>query len=163
MENLRIARRWLQEHWMGLIATYLLVLVMTYLAIWQIGEPVGISDNLDTLPSWMRRRIVFHLILTLLISSHITLILEVLFRRKIWRASVQDQKLRCEDYGIEILFPETGQIVEQHFEVIGTFEKKPHPESLKLFVIDIDNQYWPQSENIRFDVTVQMVYELIQH
>jgi hypothetical protein len=85
---LKKASQWLRKHWTGLVTAYVLVCAVTYFAIWAIVEPLGIPDNIDIerLPGLVKYRGFFQVILTLLIGSHLTLILELLFRRTIWKS-----------------------------------------------------------------------------
>jgi len=80
------ARQWLQKDWSGLIVAYLLVLIVVFFAIWAVMEPFGIPATVDVnrLPGFTKRRVFFHIILALIVSAYITLILELLCRRKIW-------------------------------------------------------------------------------
>ncbi len=158
MGSIKRAIQWLRYHWLGLIIAYLIILVGTYLGIWQFSEPIGIPENIDTLPNWIRNlmgyRIFFHLTLTVLIGSHITLVLDLFLRRDILQAlnSSSDKKLKCEDYGIEILSPSNSQVIDARYDltVQGTFKKKPPFGSTKVFVIDDNNEYYPQLGKVNF-------------
>ena len=72
--------RWLQKSWWGLLIAYILIIVTTYLAIWQFAEPLGIPDSIDNFPYFVKTRVFLHLSLTLLIAAHITLILDLVIR-----------------------------------------------------------------------------------
>lgn len=92
----------------GLIKAYVLVLVAVYIGIWAFIEPVGIPEramidylagahaklallhvNLQWIANW---RIFYHLILTLIITAHITLFFEWIFRRGRWAKKNIDPK-----------------------------------------------------------------------
>ncbi|MGA9770305.1 MAG: hypothetical protein WBV94_14800 [Blastocatellia bacterium] len=74
--------KWLQKNWWGLIVAHFIVLISTYLLIWEFAEPIGIPDTIDHLPSFTKTRIFFHMVLTLLIAAYLTLILDLLIRFK---------------------------------------------------------------------------------
>jgi hypothetical protein len=76
--------KWLQGHWWGLIVAYLLVLVSAYLVIWQLIEPLNIPESLKALSDLATSRIFIHVILSLLVGAHLTLILDIVLRRNLW-------------------------------------------------------------------------------
>jgi len=81
MTNLKKPWQWIQRHWLGLVVAYALVFGLTYTAIWQIAEPLNILDEfLDR----MKQRASIYLILIFLVSAHITLVLELIFRWRSW-------------------------------------------------------------------------------
>jgi hypothetical protein len=85
--NIKKARQWLEEHWLGLPLAYIIIIALTYIALWQLAEPLGIPgsiDGLEQLAGLTKYRFFFHIVLTFLIGAHVTLILEGLFRRKLW-------------------------------------------------------------------------------
>jgi hypothetical protein len=86
--SLKKAERWLRKHWAGLLIAYLLVCPVVYFAIWAIIEPLGIPDviDADSIPAILKHRGFAHVMLTLLIGSHIVLILELAFRWKTWKS-----------------------------------------------------------------------------
>ncbi len=86
--GMRKAERWLERHWAGLIVAYLLVCLGLYLTIWALIEPLGIPDVIvaDRLPIILKYRGFAHVALTLLLGAHITLILELAFRRRRWNS-----------------------------------------------------------------------------
>lgn len=80
------AGRWLRRHWLGLAVAYILVFIGVYLTLWTLIEPLGIPDVVDPhrLSSILKYRGCAHVALTLLIGAHITLFLELAFRRATW-------------------------------------------------------------------------------
>lgn len=86
MISLKKAWEWIQGHWFGLIVAYAFIFILTYIAMWQIAEPLNILDDarLNQLSDRMKQRVFFYPILTLLISAHITLVLELIFRWRSW-------------------------------------------------------------------------------
>jgi hypothetical protein len=86
--GLEKAWQWLQKHWAGLIAAYVLVCIGIYITVWVFIEPLGLPERVawENLPAFMRHRAFIYVILTLLIGAHITLILELLFRQRTWGA-----------------------------------------------------------------------------
>jgi hypothetical protein len=76
------AWKWLHGPWWGLVVAHFIILCLTYLLIWQFAEPLGIPDTIDNLPAFVKLRAFFHVTLTLLIGAYITLILELVIRKK---------------------------------------------------------------------------------
>lgn len=72
--------KWLRRNWWGLIVAYLLLLIGIYLLIWQLAEPLGIPDTIETLPPFTKSRIFLHLVLTFLVAPHIALVLDLITR-----------------------------------------------------------------------------------
>lgn len=72
---------WLRKSWWGLAVAYGIVLVASYLTIWQLAEPIGIPDTMDTVPGWVKTRFFFHVVAAVVIGAHATLILDILIRR----------------------------------------------------------------------------------
>ncbi len=79
--------QWLERHWWGLIVAHIIVLSIVYVVIWQIAEPLGIPDDFANLPELSKTRGFFHLVLTIIIGAYITLILDLLLRRKKWTSA----------------------------------------------------------------------------
>lgn len=92
------------------------------------------------------REIVLKYIL-LLVLSLVALVLAItLCKRKL--AEVQSS---CENYGIRIMSPRTGDHVGATLTIRGTFTTMPPEDRIKLFKIDVDNQYWPLRATISLD------------
>jgi hypothetical protein len=82
------AARWLRKHWVGLLIAYLLVGLAVYFAIWAFIEPLGIPDiiDADNIPVILKYRGFLQVMVTLLISSHLVLLLELAFRWRTWKS-----------------------------------------------------------------------------
>lgn len=74
------ARRFIEQNWWGILPAYFIILLGTYLALWQLTEPLGLPENITELPVFMRSRIFIHLVLTPLIAAHVTLLLFLIIR-----------------------------------------------------------------------------------
>ena len=86
--GLKKAQRWILKHWAGLAMAYLVMCFAVYLIIWVLIEPLGIPDVIDAdgLLAPPRHRGFIHVVLTLLMGSHATLLLELGFRRGTWKS-----------------------------------------------------------------------------
>jgi hypothetical protein len=67
----------LRSHWLGLIAVYAIVFVVVYGLLWNITEPLGIPDCVDSYG-------LIHVFLTLLFAAYFALLLELGFRKLTW-------------------------------------------------------------------------------
>ncbi|MBV6450876.1 MAG: hypothetical protein MHPDNHAH_01603 [Anaerolineales bacterium] len=76
---------WLQRNWWGILVAYLIVSVTSYLAIWQLAEPLGLPDKIENFPSFVSSRIFIHLALTIIVAAYITLFLDVWLRYNHWK------------------------------------------------------------------------------
>lgn len=75
------ASEWLGRRWWGLIIAYVLLLAFTYALVWSVIEPLGIPDTFNSLPDWMKSRVLYHVVVTLLVTPHILLVMERASRR----------------------------------------------------------------------------------
>jgi hypothetical protein len=77
------ATKWLEKHWWGVLIAYPIIFASVYLIIWSAAEPLGIPEKLEAL-HLDTLRIFYHIVATLLISSHTILILEIYLKKKHW-------------------------------------------------------------------------------
>jgi hypothetical protein len=75
---------WLKKHWWGLLVAYGFALVVAYGVIWSIAEPLDLYEGLQSLPTILSNRAFVQFGLTLLLAAYITLVLELIVRRKVW-------------------------------------------------------------------------------
>ncbi|MBM3130523.1 MAG: hypothetical protein FJ009_18080 [Chloroflexi bacterium] len=75
----------------------------------------------------------------------------LLWRERISRPS--GNVLSREEYGIKIAAPKNGAQINSHFEMVGTYRKKPSNGcNLQVFVVYRENQeYWPARSTVTFD------------
>ena len=76
------ASGWLEKSWWGIIPTYFIVFGGCFGLIWTFGNPLGISGQVTELPEILKYRFFYHIIITLIIAAHITLFLDLYFRKK---------------------------------------------------------------------------------
>ena len=81
------AKEALARNWWGLLVAYFVLVVLSYLGIWAFAEPIGIPDkfsSLNDLPNALRHRWFYHVVLTVVLAAHATLVLELVFRCRAW-------------------------------------------------------------------------------
>lgn len=89
---------WLQNYWWGLVVAYIIIFITSYLAIWQLAEPLGIPDRVENFPAFIFSRVFVHLLATFIVSAYITLALDFWFRYtlsiKIKNGSTESKKIQ---------------------------------------------------------------------
>lgn len=81
-DEIKNAYRWIERNPSGIIVTFLFNLVIVYIVLWQIIEPINIPDIFLSISNY---RFYWYLNATIMISLFLTLILEFIFRRVLWR------------------------------------------------------------------------------
>jgi hypothetical protein len=79
---------WLDRKWWGLAASYIGLVVSTWGIIWAVIEPLGIPETFETLPSLLKHRAFYHIVVTPLIASHLLLAIEIWKRRR-WPPEIE--------------------------------------------------------------------------
>ena len=79
------AKYWLHRTWWGIGITYLVTVLLVYLVTWTLIEPLSIPDKIPGAIDLFLRRSVLHILFALMLGSHITLVMEFLRRRSLWR------------------------------------------------------------------------------
>lgn len=79
------AKHWLLRTWWGIGITYLATVLLIYLFTWTLIEPLSIPDKIPGAIDLLLRRSVFHILFALMVGCHITLVIESLRRRSMWR------------------------------------------------------------------------------
>lgn len=98
--------------WWGSIITLLLISAATYLLIWQVLEPLDIPGRFSSFPEALTTRPFFHVILTLLISPYVTLVLDLIIKRRRWMKFQlpHDESLPVGQEGLSLEDVRTGTI-----------------------------------------------------
>jgi len=65
--------------------------------------------------------------------------------------SGSSEEMSCKHYGIQVLSPQDRDHVGPSFTVRGTYKRRPPDGSIRLFKIDISDQYWPVDTKISYD------------
>ncbi|MCJ7618251.1 MAG: hypothetical protein MUO43_17110 [Desulfobacterales bacterium] len=83
MFEIRTALNVLKNNWWGLIIAYLICVIISYLAIWAIIEPLCIPENLrelQSVPTFIIQRWFVHLIGAIVLGAFLALVLDMIFR-----------------------------------------------------------------------------------
>jgi hypothetical protein len=67
-----------------LIIANFVAFIGIYLLLWQFAEPLGIPDNIENWPGFMRTRGFLHITLSVLLSAYVTILLDLKLRRDKW-------------------------------------------------------------------------------
>lgn len=114
---------WLRKYWWGLVVAYLLLLIGSYLTIWQVIEPLGLPDNFGEVSEIINTRVFYHLNLTLLFAAHVTLILNLILRYKEQtRRDTPDEKMLLERIG----FGNSDTLIESCWKFSERANSKPN-------------------------------------
>ena len=81
---LKKAREWVARSWWGIAVCYPILICFFYLVIWAAIEPLGIPDKLAELPWILQHRAFYHVLIAVFLASHMTLLLDLLARRRGW-------------------------------------------------------------------------------
>ena len=68
---------WLKRRWWGLTITYVLLLGLYYGGIWALIEPLELPESWDILPTFLRSRLFFHLLGSVILAAHTSLLFEL--------------------------------------------------------------------------------------
>lgn len=90
MFDIKRAISWIRETWWGIVVAYTINFVVVYGVLWYFLEPPDILDGIDY--NRFATRPIFFWTLTILLSSHLTLVLEIIFRRTRWAPRNIDPK-----------------------------------------------------------------------
>jgi hypothetical protein len=78
---------WITRKWYGILVAYFIIFAAVYLLIWQLLEPIGIADTFRgggcAYP--LNRRFFWHFNATLILAPMITILIDALMKRSMWR------------------------------------------------------------------------------
>lgn len=140
--------RWLQKHWWGLVVAYFLILCSLYVLIWTVIEPLGIPDRFTQIPDIVSRRIFLHLILSVILASHITLALELFIRKGnknlfrsensalvgVWKGEYQNHKGKRREAALNVFYD------NQKLLAVITILTEQGSVSQKATIKDVENK-----------------------
>jgi len=93
--------------------------VASYSIIWTLIVPMSIPDHWDTAQTLLSKRYFYHILATVIIASHITLVFESLRRKKEWQKpgkGFEEDKSKQICYGdrVRIIHNSTGMALHSH-------------------------------------------------
>lgn len=140
METLHKLAFWVVRKWYGILLAHFAFFAATYLLIWQVIEPMGIPDVIDSLGcrSPLNTRIFWHLAGTFAVSPMLTTLFDALVKRKLWRTP--ELMLRVEQE-IALRIGNTANNVFEAMRISGNFQV-------------LEAYYW--TRNARINVTDQL-------
>lgn len=150
------AVKWLRRSFFGAFVAYFIVFGLVYGFIWFLAEPIGLPDNFENLPEFIaKKRIFFHLLLSVIITSHIIVMLLIIELNYFKGESV-------EKYGIKIHHPRNGDDVLVPFRMSGSYTIKPTEGSIRILEFSIGSaQYWIKNEVLFDELTKQWFVERV--
>jgi adenylate kinase family enzyme len=78
---------WLVNRWWGIGVVYALALSSSYAIIWAFIEPIGIPDSFEKLPTLLNSRWFYHVLASIFIAAHLTVLVEAIYRKRSWPSS----------------------------------------------------------------------------
>lgn len=107
---------WLKKKWWGIIVTYGLAFTSSLFLIWEFAEPLGLVDNLKEYTFLTSRWFVL-IVSSLLIGSHLTLVLDIILRRSTWSSNGK---------AILDINQSKDELIEQHMAFVTAIRRLGH-------------------------------------
>ncbi|MES2113323.1 MAG: hypothetical protein V4577_31515 [Bacteroidota bacterium] len=120
------------------IIFYFTMFITIFLGIWTLAAPFDIKQTFHTLPDFLKERIFWHLLLTLIISAYFTLLIEIYFRKRyhsivsttLLRRSKSNKRIfivGANTTGVKII----ERISEAGLVIKGIYDKNSHAAGIK--------------------------------
>ncbi|HSK74593.1 MAG TPA: hypothetical protein VK892_23035 [Pyrinomonadaceae bacterium] len=150
------AIKWLRKSWYGALVAYSIVFFGVFGIIWYFADPAGIPENIDSLPEFIaKKRIFFHLLLTIIVTAHIIIIL-LIFELNFFKDN------SAKKYEIKIQNLTNGDDVKSPFKISGSYKIKPPEDSIRILEFSpVIAQYWIKNEVFFDESTKQWFVEKI--
>jgi hypothetical protein len=112
---------WITKKWYGIFIAYFIIFAAIYLLIWQILEPVGIADTFrgSGCAYPLNRRFFWHFNATMILSPMVTILIDALMKRSMWRNRRSMMSVRAQI--AQRLGNNETSVLEEH-QASGTFE-----------------------------------------
>jgi hypothetical protein len=95
-DMIKNAYRWIERNPSGIIVTFFIILIPIYFIIWQIFEPLSIPEKCLSIINY---RIYWHITLAIIISFILTIALEFIFRKALWKIYSVSYEAHNQDIG----------------------------------------------------------------
>jgi hypothetical protein len=122
------AREWLEWSWWGIGVCYVVLIAAFYGILWAAIEPLGIPDTFEKLTSLSQWRAFYHIILAVLLASHVTLLFDIVIRKWEWGRRTSDYKTTSQVLRVGI----TSSLIEWHKEGAWTADLSHDPPDLRV-------------------------------
>lgn len=134
------AYRWIERNPYGIIVAFFIILGPVYFIIWEIIEPMDIPNECLSI---VNQRLFWHITLSVIISFILTMVLEFIFRKALWKIYTVSYECHNQDIGW------TG------WKSDGELAGSPNP-GLRMEAIKIKlGQRVPSEVGIEYDVHIQ--------